>query len=400
LRYRLFGRTGRAVSALGFGCMRLPTIDGRPGSPALDEPEATAMLRLAIDSGVNYIDTAYTYHGEQSELFLSRALAGGYRERVLLATKCPVWMVRRTRDFRGFLEEQLRRLGTGHLDVYLFHGLNQRRWEGVLELGLLEEAEKALREGLIGHLGFSFHDRLSVFRKIVDGYGSWAVALVQYNYMDVERQAGGEGVRYAASRGVAVAVMEPLLGGCLASPPPEVRRIFEEYGVNRTPADLALQWLWEQPEVSVVLSGMSTRRQVEENLASADRAGQDPLASRERELIERIRETLESKRQVPCTDCGYCLPCPSGVNIPGMFELLNYAAMYDGLRSARLRYDRFFTAQERADRCTGCGECEEKCPQGIPVSEWMPRIHALLAGADPSPSPSRSTDPAGKRHMY
>ena len=379
MKYRELGRTGRRVSVLGFGCMRLPTTDGQPGSPNIDEDAAARMLRLAVDRGVNYLDTAYTYHGERSEPFLSRALSGGYREKVMLATKSPVWMVRGPRDFRRILEEQLRRLGTDRVDFYLFHGLNRKRWESVIELGLLEEAERAVRDGLAEHLGFSFHDRLSSFRRIVDGYEGWALALVQYNYMDVASQVGSEGVRYAASRGLAVAVMEPLLGGCLADPPREARHLFKEYEVSRTPADLALQWLWEQPEISTVLSGMGDLRQVEENLQSAERAGSDPLAPRELELVERIRGLLEARREVPCTGCGYCLPCPSGVNIPGLFDLLNYASMYDGLRSSRLRYRRFFPAEERADRCTGCGECEEKCPQGIPISEWMPRVHALLA---------------------
>ncbi len=382
LRYRPFGKTGLSVSALGFGCMRLPTTDGLPGSPNIDEAAATAMLRRAIDGGLNYIDTAYTYHGEMSEPFLSRALSRGYRERVMLATKNPVWMVKERADFRRFLEEQLRRLATDRLDVYMFHGLNRRRWEEVLRLGLLEEAERAVREGLVRHLGFSFHDRLASFRRIVDDYDGWTVALIQYNYMDVENQAGTEGLRHAARKGLAVAVMEPLLGGCLASPPPEIRGLFEDLGVRRAPADLGLQWLWGQPEVSVVLSGMSDLRQVEENLASADRAGRDPLSPAEEELIRRVRETLEARREVPCTNCGYCLPCPSGVNIPGLFDLVNYAAMYDGLRSSRLRYRRFFPGDERADRCCGCGECETRCPQSISISEWMPRVHDMLTGEE------------------
>ncbi|MCX7635838.1 MAG: aldo/keto reductase, partial [Syntrophales bacterium] len=206
--------------------MRLPTTDGQPGSPAIDEAVATSMLRLAIEGGVNFIDTAYPYHGERSEIFLSRALSGGYRERVMLATKCPVWMITERTDFRRCLEEQLRRLETESIDFYMFHGLNQRRWDEVLRLGLLEEAERAVREGLIAHLGFSFHDRLASFQRIVDGYDGWTVALIQYNYMDVENQAGTEGLKHAARRGLGVAVMEPLLGGCLASPPPDIADLF------------------------------------------------------------------------------------------------------------------------------------------------------------------------------
>jgi hypothetical protein len=273
-------------------------------------------------------------------------------------------------------------MGIGYVNFYLFHGLNRRNWRKVTELGLLERAEAAVRDGRVMYVGFSFHDRLDAFKEIVDGYGNWDFAQVQYNYMDTENQAGTEGVKYAAAKGIPIVVMEPLLGGCLARPPREVMELFEAAGTGRTPAGLALQWLWDQPEVNLVLSGMSDMRQVEENLASADAAAARPLSPEEHALIDRMRDKLREKRAVECTGCGYCQPCPNGVNIPGVFDLLNYGAMYDGMRSSRMRYERFFPADERADACTQCGECEERCPQSIGISGWMTKAHAVLTGEE------------------
>ena len=300
-----------------------------------------------------------------------------------MATKSPVWMIKQAKDFDDCLGQQLKKLRDGHIDFYLFHGLSEKRWKTLLEQGLLERAEAAVRDGRIGAIGFSFHDRLASFKEIIDGYDGWALAQIQYNYMDTENQAGTEGLRYAASKGIAVVVMEPLLGGCLARPPRPVMELFEAAGTGRTPAGLALQWLWDQPEVSVVLSGMSEMSQVEENLIIAAASGAKPLTAEELTLVEEVRTRLKERSAVPCTGCGYCMPCPSGVNIPALFELLNYGVMYDGMRSSRIRYERFIPAEERADLCTGCGECEQKCPQSIEISEWMPRLHAILAEGKP-----------------
>ncbi len=380
MEYRRFGRLAWDLSVLGFGCMRLPVTGGTPAGPEVDEEEAIRMIRRALDAGVNYADTAYSYHGGRSEVVLGRAVRGEYRDRVKVATKSPLWLIGEAGDFDRFLAEQLERLSLQCVDFYLFHGLNRRSWRKVAELGLLERAEAAVRDGRVMHVGFSFHDRLAVFKEIVDGYDGWDLAQVQYNYMDTESQAGTAGVRYAAAKGIPIVVMEPLLGGCLARPPREAMELFEAAATGRTPAGLALQWLWDQPEVNLVLSGMSEMRQVEENLASAGAAGKRPLSPEEHALIDAMRERLKEKMAVGCTGCGYCQPCPAGVNIPGVFELLNYGMMYDGMRSSRLRYERFFPADERAGACTRCGECEERCPQSIAIGEWMARAHAVLTG--------------------
>ncbi len=386
VKFRKFGRLDWNVSALGFGCMRLPTLDDNPAGEKVDEKEATRMIRFAIDRGVNYIDTAYPYHKGLSEVILGRALTDGYREKVRLATKCPVWLIRREEDFDKYLDEQLQRLQTDHIDFYLLHGLDRRRWHDVvLKLGLLKRAEAALADGRIRNIGFSFHDDHSAFKDIVDGYHAWTFCQIQYNYMDIENQAGTKGLKYAASKGLAVVVMEPLLGGKLANPPAAVRKVVDEDRKKRSPAELALQWIWSQAEVSVVLSGMTTMEQVEQNLASAGRSGIGSLGKGDLELIDSIRARYRERTPIPCTRCGYCMPCPNGVDIPGNFELYNNGIIHDDMRGSCMSYARFMDEKERASACEQCEECEEKCPQKIRISELMPKVHASLSGDKTEP---------------
>jgi predicted aldo/keto reductase-like oxidoreductase len=379
MQYRSFGRLDWKGSALGFGCMRFPTLDGKPMGP-VDEAEAVRMVRHAIDNGVNYVDTAYVYHGGQSEVVLGKALEGGYREKVKIATKLPVRMCQSTADFDRILNEQLQRLGTDHIDFYLMHGIGLTGWrDGVLKLDLLPRAAAALADGRIRHLGFSFHDNYAAFEEIVNGTDMWSFCQIQYNYMDVENQAGMKGLKLAASKGLAVVIMEPLVGGRLATPPEDIREVMENSPVKRSPAEWALQWLWDQPEVSVVLSGMSTMPQVEENLASADRSRVGSLGEAEQKVISAVTEKYRARTTIPCTKCGYCMPCPSGVNIPGNFELFNYSHLYDDIEGARFRYQAFLPESERSVNCESCGACLELCPQKIPISEWMPKVSGLLA---------------------
>jgi predicted aldo/keto reductase-like oxidoreductase len=377
--YRKFGKLDWKPSALGFGAMRLPTIEG--DSAQIDEPLATRMVRYAIDHGVNYVDTAYPYHSGNSERFLSRALQDGYRERVKLATKLPMWQVEATEDFDRYLDEQLEKLQTDHIDFYLFHGLRKERWDAVRKLNILEEAEAAVADGRVRHLGFSFHDEFEVFKDIIDGYDGWTMCQIQYNYMDEEHQAGTEGLKYAAEKGLAVVVMEPIRGGRLSgSPPQAILDLWATAPTERSPAEWALQWVWNHPEVSLVLSGMSTMAHVEENVRSAGRSGPDMLSQEELELIGRVRDTYRDLCPVPCTKCEYCLPCPSGVNIPRIFEIFNEAMMYNEMRSARRMYN-WLKEEERADQCEECGQCMELCPQNIPISDWLKKADELLAEA-------------------
>jgi predicted aldo/keto reductase-like oxidoreductase len=385
MRYRRFGRLDWLVSALGFGCMRLPTLDGAPQSERIDEPETVRMIRAAIDRGVNYVDTAYPYHNGRSEVVLGKALRDGYRAKVKLATKSPVWMLGKAEDFDKYLAEQMTRLETEHIDFYLLHALNKPRWEAVCRLGILEKAEAARRDGRIGGIGFSFHDRIEVFTDIVDGYGGWTLCQVMYNYMDTENQAGTEGVRYAASKGLAVVVMEPLLGGRLANPPRPIRAFFDRFEPKRTPAEWALDWTWNQPEVSVVLSGMTTYRQMEENVRAAEAFDPGFWSGEALRLVDRVRRAYQDKVPIPCTNCGYCLPCPSGVNIPRNFDLYNGGYIHEEPATSRNLYARLMTEAERAAACTRCGACEKLCPQGIPISGWMPKVHAVLGEGKPYP---------------
>jgi predicted aldo/keto reductase-like oxidoreductase len=381
MRYRRFGSLDWKASVLGFGCMRLPTVAGAAKHPPVDEAESIRMIRHAVEAGVNYFDTAYVYHDGLSEVVLGKALEG-LREGVRIATKSPVWAIRDASDFDRILDEQLARLRTDRIDFYLFHALNKDRWrDTVLKLGLLAKAETAIRLGRIGHLGFSFHDHPEAFVEILNGYDQWTFCQIQYNYMDIENQAGTAGLKLAASKGLAVVVMEPLLGGRLARPPETVRRQLDDFPVKRTPTDWALQWVWDRPEASVALSGMSAWDQLEENVASAGRASVGSLISAEHELIAAVRQSYQDRAMIPCTGCNYCLPCSNGVDIPTNFQTYNDAFLHEDLEGARRRYQYFTDKAVRADSCIECHECEERCPQKIPISDWMPKVHALLGAA-------------------
>jgi len=384
MQYREFGRTGAKVSALGFGMMRLPTLDHKPMSRRVDAKETTRMVRHAIDRGVNYVDTAYPYHRGRSESVLGEILKDGYRERVMLATKSPIWLIKKPKDFDTYLDQQLRRLKTDHVDFYLFHGLNGNTWKKtVLKHGLLKRVSAAKKAGKIYNIGFSFHDDFKAFKEIVDGFDGWSFCQIQYNYMDTNNQAGTRGLRYAASKGLGVVIMEPLLGGRLSEPPKQIRDILNSGGQRVSPSDLALQWIWDQPEVSVVLSGMSTMGQVRANIRSADRSGIGTLSPEMKELVKRVKKHYSSMRPIPCTKCGYCMPCPNGVDIPRNFEEYVDAFIHQDPGLARRTYMNFFSPKMRASSCKQCRKCEAKCPQKIPISEWMPEVHSVLGLSHP-----------------
>jgi uncharacterized protein len=378
MQYRRFGRLDWRVSALGFGAMRLPHAEGDPGN--IDEPRATGMLRYAIDHGVNYVDTAYGYHRSQSEVLVGRALADGYRERVKVATKLPCWLVEKADDFDRLLDEQTERL-QGKPNFYLLHALGAESWAKVRDLGVLDWAEAALAAGRFDHLGFSFHDTVDAFKTIVDAYDNWTLAQIQYNYMDENHQAGRAGLQYAASKGLALVIMEPLRGGLLANEPPDaVKAIWATAAVQRTPAEWALQWVWDQPAVSLALSGMSTMEQVEQNIEYASRSAVESMTADELDIVTRVGAGYKALSPIPCTACNYCQPCPNGVAIPRIFELYNEAAMYNAPDRSRFVYTHWVREEERANCCLECGECEEKCPQGIEIIEWLQKADKMLLG--------------------
>ena len=320
--YRRMPQNGDELSILGFGCMRLPVKDGK-----IDEPRAIGQIRYAIDQGVNYVDTAWPYHAGESETVLGKALRDGYRNRVKLATKLPSWMIKSREDMDRFLAAQLEKLGTDQIDYYLVHALDGKLWDNVERLGVLEFLDQAKKDGRIVNAGFSFHGLAGDFTRIVDAY-PWVFCQIQYNYLDEEYQAGTEGLEYAAAKGLGVIVMEPLRGGNLGlpTPPPAVAAIWNEAKVRRTPAEWALRWVWNRPEVTVVLSGMNEEEQIQENLAIANTAHANALTEEELELVERVGRKYRELMKVGCTGCGYCMPCPSERDDSDLFRGIQHDA--------------------------------------------------------------------------
>jgi predicted aldo/keto reductase-like oxidoreductase len=371
------------VSALGFGCMRLPPR--KINRLRAETDKSIDVIRYGIDLGINYIDTAWPYHLGDSEKILGKALKDGYRERVHLITKLPMFMVTNSDQFDSYLKTQLKRLRTDYLDSYLFHAVNQGNFEKIKKLGLIKKMENAKKEGLIRSIGFSFHDTLPVYKEIIDYY-PWDITQIQYNYMDTGVQATTEGLSYAHSKGIAVVVMEPLKGGTLVNPPPEALKIINSADKKRTPTDWALQFLWNKPEISVVLSGMNTKKMIRENCESANNFGINSLTAQELKVIESLTEEFRKKIAVPCTACSYCMPCPQGVDIPQNFACLNNVAL------ERSRFRRIMTRRTyrklktkknkvnlenpngNAALCIKCGVCTTKCPQKIQIPQELEKV--------------------------
>ena len=279
-------------------------------------------------------------------------------------------MVESRADFDKLFDEQLVKLQTDRIDMYLLHALDKDRWNLMKKLDIFTWTERAIKDGRIGCLGFSFHDEYDVFEDIIKGYDGWTFTQIQYNYMDEENQAGTKGLKLAAEHGVAVIVMEPLLGGNLVNPPDAIGRLWDTAQTKRSAADWALQWLWSKPEVALILSGMSTMEQVEQNLQSAGNSSVDLLTEKDIALVDSVKGTYEQIRPIPCTSCRYCMPCPSGVEIPENLNLYNSGYMYNMMDQQKREY-RDMDEDKRAEQCTQCLECEDKCPQKIKIGEWM-----------------------------
>jgi predicted aldo/keto reductase-like oxidoreductase len=383
--YRKMPENGDKLSILGFGCMRLPVKE----DGTIDENRAMKLIRYAIDHGINYIDTAWPYHMGESEPFVGKTLADGYREKVKLATKLPSWLIESREDMDKFLNSQLERLKADHIDYYLVHGLNGKSWGKLEALGVTDFLNKAKADGRIVNAGFSFHGTVEDFKRIVDSY-PWTFCQIQYNFMDEKHQAGTEGLKYAASKGLGVIIMEPLLGGNLAGTvPDEVKDIWDEAPVKRTPAEWALRWVWNHPEVTVALSGMNEESQVEENLKIAEEAYPNSLNENEMQLISRVEKKYCELMKVGCTGCEYCMPCPSGVDIPECFSIYNDLHMFGNVEGARFTYavnmSGVFTNTEPggfASQCIECGQCMEKCPQGLKIPELLKTVAEELEGPD------------------
>jgi predicted aldo/keto reductase-like oxidoreductase len=365
-------KTGDALSILGYGCMRLPQRNGR-----IDRERATRQLYYAIDRGVNYLDTAVPYHMGASEPFLGRILHNGYRSKVKLATKLPHWSIRTSEDLDAMLAAQLANLQTDRIDYYLVHNLQSASWQRLLSLGVEDFLDRARVDGRIGHAGFSSHEDTLAFKALVNAY-DWEFCQIQFNILNEQIQAGRKGLQYAAGKGLGVIVMGPLQGGRLAPPPPDaVQAIWDEAETKRTPVEWMLRWVWNHPEVSVVLSGMNEEEHIDENLRIASEAHPESLTDEELAVVERVKGVYQSRIRVHCTKCRYCMPCPAGVDIPTCFEVYNSLHLFDrGRLSTRVDYmiqagGLLGGHAALASQCVGCGQCEKVCPQHLPVRDLL-----------------------------
>lgn len=370
MQKRTFKKTGEKISLLGMGVMRLPeTADG-----LIDEDLSVDMIRRAIEGGINYMDCAYTYHGGASEKVLGKALKNGYREKVFIADKIPAWLAKNEEDIEKMFEESLARLDVDFIDMYLIHNITAPIWKKVQKLNVIPFLEQKQREGKIRHLGFSFHDSLSLFREVVD-FRSWDFCQIQLNYMDADIQAGVAGLRYAASKGLSVIIMEPLKGGRLTDAvPSSIKKIWDRAETKRSPPEWCFRWVADFPQVTTILSGMSTMDQLEENLAIIENCLPESLTKNELSLIEEAAGKYRELIKYQCTDCKYCMPCPFKVDIPRCLSLYNEWFLYDKNPKTLMEYKSWMDKRQRASNCTDCKECESKCPQQLHITEAMKKI--------------------------
>ncbi len=376
--YRPFGQTGEQLSILGFGAMRLPFLDGH--RERIDIPLATEMLHYALDHGVNYVDTAFPYHGASfddtpgnSEGFIGDALADGYRDKVLVATKLPHWLVNAREDMDRILAGQMQRLRTDHIDSYLLHGIGAETWEKLRQFGAMDFLDAAKADGRIRFAGFSFHDDAAAFAPIVDAY-EWDFCQIQYNFLDVDYQAGASGLAYAARKGLGVIVMEPLKGGRLAPPvPASIQALWDGYRVKRTPQEWALRFVWDDPRVSLLLSGMSTMEQVVNNVELASLGQSGSLTAADHDLVAEVRNAYQARTVVDCTGCRYCMPCPQGIDIPLILSKVNDASLFEDEEEEKRGYNIEVALKHTApaSECSECGQCEAACPQKLEVPKEL-----------------------------
>ncbi|MDR3161733.1 MAG: aldo/keto reductase [Spirochaetaceae bacterium] len=378
--YRPYGKTGYSVSALGMGCMRLPQIV-RGDKAQVDKEKAIELIRYAAAQGVTYFDTAFGYHGGDSEAVLGEALDDGSRQRVKIATKQPFRAMETQDTIRRNLEKTLVKLRTDHIDMYLIHNVQIDEWETIKRRRIIEEYEQFKAEGLIRGIGFSYHGKFPGFDEVISYY-DWDMCQIQQNFLDTENEATVEGIRRAGKKGCALVIMEPLRGGALATPPPAVQAIYDEYPVKRAAVEWAFRYLADFPEISAILSGVTTVEQLREDVEIFSRPDMVPgcLTEDEREILLRARSQYLSVVSIPCTGCAYCLPCPNGVHIPRIFSLYNDGKMFGTFTQSQRGYFLSARTGNDASRCVACGECEEKCPQHIPIIEQLKASHEILRG--------------------
>lgn len=372
-------KNGDELSILGFGCMRFP-MKGN----SIDEERSIAMIRDLINKGVNYYDTAYFYNNGKSESLLGEALSGGYREKVKIATKLPPFMVSKLEGAKKIFDTQRTKLKTNYIDYYLLHMLTDKATlDRMTAIGVMDWLEQLKKDGIIKNIGFSFHGAKADFEQIIVAY-PWDFCQIQYNYLDENNQAGKSGLQLANSLGIPVIIMEPLRGGKLVNNLPEqVTLEFKSFDEKRSPAEWALRWIWNHPEVTVILSGMSDEEQIAENVRIASDAKANLLSEEELEVFDRVKTILQERTKIPCTGCGYCMPCPVGVNIPGCFSAYNDKYLL-GDKHNRLKYLQTLGTLSKqpayASLCKECGKCEHHCPQNIEIRKQLKTVKKEMEG--------------------
>lgn len=372
MKYKEFTKDKIKVSRLGFGLMRLPTIDG--DNAKIDYKASRKLVEKALETGINYFDTAYNYHSQQSEIFTGEIFSGGLREKIHIATKNPVWLIEKPEDFERLLDIQLKKLQTNYIDFYLLHSMNKDSLKRVMDNDVYRSALKAKEDGKIKYFGFSFHDDIKTFKEIVDSF-PFDFVQIQLNYLDENYQAGLEGMRYAKSKGMSVVVMEPLRGGQLSNLPESMSKNLG----GRTPSELALSYLFNMEEVDIVLSGMNDIGHIEENTRVAGSISPNSMDGATEELINYLSKEIESRIQVDCTRCNYCMPCPTGVKIPSVFKLYNNMYIFEEEAKSKKGYEDLIKDNGDQSHCVECGQCETLCPQHLPIIEDLKRAHKELA---------------------
>ena len=368
MKYRTMGKLGIKSSAFGLGCMR---FNGQAsGDSIIDEQKAVALIRQAIDGGVTYLDTAYVYLDKTSEIVLGKALLDGYRDKVTIATKMPSEYVHNREEMEQLLETELRKLQTDHIDFYLMHGIDKAKWEYFKSIGAPEFFDEMKQAGKIRYKCFSFHGPYEEFEYILNDW-DWDMVQIQYNFMDINNQAGTKGLELAGSKGIPVVIMEGLLGGRLAKAPENVQALYDAFPVKRSPVEWGFRWLCNHPEVSVVLSGCNEAAQIEENLRIFDSVEAGIMDASELKLMDSVREAYLSRTRIGCTGCRYCMPCPNGVDIPRIFSAWNNCSLYETDPKDSWDLKMIQEAGSGADHCVACGACESACPQHLPIIEEL-----------------------------
>ncbi len=368
MKYRNFGKLGIQGSAFGLGCMRFN--GAASGDSTVDEEKAISLIRRAIDGGVTYIDTAYVYLDKTSEIIVGKALQDGYRDRVTIATKVLADLVHNREEMEAVLDEELKKLQTNHIDFYLMHAINKEKWEYFKSIGAPRFFDDMKKAGKIRYKCFSFHGPYEEFEYIIKDY-DWDMCQIQYNFMDIENQAGTRGLELAGSLGIPVVIMEGLLGGRLAKAPENVQALYDAFPVKRSPVEWSFRWLCNHPEIGTVLSGCNEEEQVDDNLRIFDSVEPGIMTEDELKLMADARQAYLSRMKIGCTGCRYCMPCPNGVNIPGIFSAWNDVSLYGvdpaehfGLKDIRKN-------GAGADNCVGCGACEAACPQNLSIIDSL-----------------------------